>query len=738
MLLAALLLLPAAAQPTFRRDVQPVLQRYCRPCHSARPAAGNLNLDPFTTPAAVLANQDVWDRIARRIRNGEMPPKGAPAPPAARKTALLDWLAAAYARHDARTAPDPGRVTARRFNRAEYDNTIRDLTGLDLRPAATFPVDDSGYGFDNIADVLSLSPALMEKYLSAARMIAAAAIAVPRTFAETVERRRPPRDQLPGPAIEFRHTLPAEGDYDVRIGLTGRRLVESESVQLVVTSAGNVEFVTPAATAAGAPRLHERTSRRKAGPLQLRAELIRSDGKLLTDTAANAPAIEYVEVRGPRNAVQTPPASHARILVCGQWPGQYSEACLERIVANLASRAYRRPATAAETAPLMTLVRAAIKDGKSAEYGLRDALQAILVSPHFLFRIERDRGPGNRPISGHELATRLSYFLWSSMPDQELFDLAAKGTLHQPAVIDRQVRRMIRDARFQGFVENFLGQWLQLRNLDFVKPDPARFPAFDDALRAAMRTETELVFKTLVAEDRPVTDLLDARYTFLNERLARHYGIDGISGPEFRRVDLATAQRGGILSHASVLTVSSYPTRTSPVLRGKYVLENILNAPPPPPPPNVPPLEEPAGELTGTLRQQMEKHRADPACAACHSRMDALGFGLENYDATGAWRDEDAGRPIDASGIMPGGRAFASPAEFRKLVSEQKDDFAQCLTEKVLIYALGRGLTRQDKPTIRRLVASLSRNGFRFSHLLAQVAGSVPFRMRRAEGGDRK
>lgn len=728
----------AYGQSTFRKDVRPFLVRYCEPCHSAKSKAGGLNLQAYSSVASVLANQDVWDRIARKIRTGEMPPKGTPAPAPASVRNVLNWLRAAYARHDRRTKPDPGRVTARRLNRAEYDNTIRDLTGLDLRPAAAFPVDDSGYGFDNIGDVLSLSPVLLDKYLSAARTVANAAIAVPRTFKETIERRRAGRGELPGPALEVRYNFPAEGDYDLRIALTGRRPADSEPIQLVTSAGGNVELVTPAATPTGRPRVHERTARRKAGPLTLRAELIGADGKLLAEDPIRGLAIEYIEIRGPRNAVQTPPVSHQRILICGQWPGKYDGACLESIVANLARRAFRRPVTQAETASLTAYVHAAIKDGATPEQGLRDALEAILVSPHFLFRIEEDRGKAPHPVNDFELASRLSYFLWSSMPDQTLFDLAAKRKLHQPVVLEQQVRRMIGDQRFQGFVENFLGQWLQLRNLDVVKPDPDKFPAFDEELRSAMKKETELFFRTLILEDQPLLSFLNSNFTFLNERLARHYGIAGVSGPEFRRVPLSTGERGGILTQASVLTVSSYPTRTSPVIRGKYVLENILNAPPPPPPPNVPSLEESAQGFTGTLRQQLEKHRADPACASCHNRMDALGFGLENYDAIGAWRTAEAGLPIDSSGALPGGRAFRSPAGLRELLFDQKDDFAECLTEKMLIYALGRGLDKHDRPTVRRIVHSLASDQYRFSRLVLEVVRSAPFLMRRPEGGIRR
>jgi hypothetical protein len=364
---------------------------------------------------------------------------------------------------------------------------------------------------------------------------------------------------------------------------------------------------------------------------------------------------------------------------------------------------------------------------------VRVALQAILVSPHFLFRIERDTAPGVYRISDFEMASRLSYFLWSSLPDEELVHAAAQGILHRPEALEAQVRRMLADAKSRRLVENFAGQWLELRNLESIKPDPERFPDFDVALRAGMRRETEMFFENILRQDRSILEFIDAPYSFLNERLARHYGIPGVEGPEFRMVKLDGRQRSGILTHASVLTVTSYPTRTSPVLRGKWLLENILNAPPPPPPPDAGALDESQVNLAGTVREQFEKHRSQPVCAACHVRMDPLGFGFENYDAIGRWRTHEGKFPVDASGTLPGGHAFSGASELKAILKNEKEAFGRCLTEKMLTYALGRGLERYDRPAVDEICRRLAQNHYRFSSLILGIVQSLPFQMRRGD-----
>ncbi|MBV6431095.1 MAG: hypothetical protein IANPNBLG_01217 [Bryobacteraceae bacterium] len=729
--------LPAADNAGFRTNVQPFLKRHCTMCHSAKARAGGLNLEKFQNADLVLADQEVWDKVVAKLRNGEMPPKGMPRPSAAETAALTGWLKAEYDRYDRAGGHDPGRVTARRLNRAEYDNTIRDLVGLDLHPAVEFPVDDSGYGFDNIGDVLSVSPALMEQYMAAAHRVAKAALALPRQYQVISDRYRSDRVKHDGPAgsIEVTHTFPVEGDYEIRVAITGRRSKEEEGLQLRTRVDEDSPQLSPVFTLEDKPRLHDFTIRPKAGVHKLSAVIVDPSGTPYT--GEKGPLVEYVDVRGPYNqAPFTPPPSHKTILICGEYPGNYDDACMRRIVENFARRAFRRPVTAIETERFLKYALLARSKGEAPEAALRYSLEAILISPQFLFRIERDPGPNGaaaHPLNDFELATRLSYFLWSSMPDEQLFQLASKGRLRDPAILEQQTRRMLADGRFSAFASNFVGQWLELRNLNEVKPAPEKFPAFDNELRAAMKTETMLFFESVVKEDRSILDFIDANYTFLNERLAKHYGIPGVTGSGFRRVELSTPQRGGLITMASVLTVSSYPTRTSPVIRGKYLLENFLNAPPPPPPPNVPNLEDSGVGITGTLRQQMEKHRANPMCAACHLKMDALGFGLENYDAIGSWRDKDGNFAVDASGALPGGKTFSTPAELKRILLTNKDDFARCLTEKMLTYALGRGLEKSDRTFVRQIVSRLAADDYRFSRLVLEIVKSPPFRMRRGE-----
>jgi hypothetical protein len=447
---------------------------------------------------------------------------------------------------------------------------------------------------------------------------------------------------------------------------------------------------------------------------------------------------ESIDVGGPFNQVTAAsPESLRKIYVCGQ----HTPACARTILTSFASRAYRRPATSQEVEQLLGFVTLARKQGDSFEEGIATALEAALVSPNFLYRIERDQPapPGRSfvPVGQYELASRLSYFLWSSAPDAELLRVAGQGRLRQQTVLTAQVKRMLLDKKSFALVENFAGQWLQFKNIDVVRPDLERFPAFDEGLRQAMRRETELFIDNIFRNDGSVLELLDAHYTFLNERLARFYGIAGVSGPDFRRVDVSgTPRGGGILAQASVLTASSYSTRTSPVLRGKWILENLLNAPPPAPPADVPPLDASNVGQSGTLRQQMEEHRKNPACASCHSRMDPLGFGLENFNAIGAWRTEEGKFPVDASGTLPDGRSFQTPAELKAILKADRDPFVRCLTEKLMTYALGRGLERYDRPVVTEIAAKLPARDYKFSQLVLEIVNSLPFQMRRAsEGG---
>jgi hypothetical protein len=450
--------------------------------------------------------------------------------------------------------------------------------------------------------------------------------------------------------------------------------------------------------------------------------------------------IDALEIRGPYNALRPPlPESYRRIFVCGHPVGQHAPACARIDLSHLARLAYRRPVTADEIDRLCKLVASAEEAGMTFEQAMRVGVEAVLVSPNFLFRIERDPRPDDpsaiHPVKDYELASRLSYFLWSSMPDEQLLDAAERGELHDPVVLNGQVKRMLQDPKSAALVDNFFGQWLELRNLDSIRPDPDEFPAFNAQLRRAMYTESEMFVASIVREDRSIIDFLDGKYTFLNERLARFYGIPGVSGDEFRRVSLDGTERSGVLTQGSVLTVTSYPTRTSPVLRGKWILENVLNAPPPPPPPGVGSIDAKGGPLAGTMRQQMEKHRANPECASCHKLMDPLGFALENYDAVGHWRTHDAGQQIDASGELPGGKVFNGSTQLKAILAGNRDTFAECLTEKLMIYALGRGLEGYDRRAVRKIVENLAANDYRFSALISGIVNSVPFQMGRGDDG---
>jgi hypothetical protein len=628
---------PIPPTPSFAAEVAPVLANYCLPCHDARSARGSINLAAFRDDAAAESDPLVWEKVASAVRSGNMPPSGRPRPTPAELNVVDAWLDAMTVRPSQRESSPADRVTVRRLNRAEYNNTIRDLVGLDLRPADDFPADDTGHGFDNNADVLSLPPILFEKYLAAAERVVDAAFARPDT-----------RHRLLNPT-------------DSAVPLSYRKVVLPE-------------------------REHVR--------------------ERLVLSKADLPPPDPVEEERQR-----------------AYP----------VLMAFADRAFRRPATHDEVNRLLRFVEEALRTGEGPEHGLRLAVQAVLCSPQFLFRIESADSSGR--TSDFELATRLSYFLWSSCPDEELFAHAARGTLRQGGNLARQVRRMLRDPRSRALAENFAGQWLQTRGLKEFTPDPARFPDFDESLRAAMIRETELFFETVVREDRSVLDFLDADFTFVNDRLARHYGIGGVHGGEFRKVSLAGTPRGGVITHAGVLAVTSNPTRTSPVKRGRWLLENVLGAPPPAPPPGVEQLKDAHDTGGATLRQRMERHRSDPRCAACHAGMDPLGFGLESFDAVGAWRTHDGGSPVDAAGVLPDGRAFDGPAGLRAALRERRGAFARCLTEKLLTYALGRGLGRDDRRAVADIARKLADNEYWLSALVLAVAHSDPFQTRPGRGG---
>lgn len=778
-LLASLALVgsPSLQASTFEEEVKPFLTEHCLQCHNANLRTAEVDLSDFDPQHPLQDRQDLWQAVLRELRTGRMPPPGNPRPLVRRLRAVEQWIEARLEEVAASVAPSPGRVTARRLNRSEYDNTIRDWLGLDLTLSEDFPIDDTGYGFDNIGDVLSLSPLLMEKYLSAAEEIAGRAVVVRRKVKPMLARflasrsRQPPSvpegvhtvPYSPEGELRARHAFPFPGEYELRVRVVDRRrMPPAEEGQWApaelpsATLSVLLDDSTLQTFHVGTDAYHRGTFdiriRVEPGVHRLDA-LPRLDSESLGTTFNQAVWEDRVEdpperlvyadsmeILGPFKVKPKPLTdSHRRVLICGHDPGAHLEGCTDSILRNLALRAYRRPPTELEIKRLRHLVASAQSDGEPLERGIQLALQAVLASPHFLFRLEFDPEPGpagsHHPVGPYELASRLSYFLWSSLPDDQLLALARDGKLRDPHVLRQQVGRMLKDSRSDALVENFAGQWLQLRNLESAQPDPDRFPDFDEPLRGAMRRETEFFFRSILQEDRSLVDFLDADYTYLNQRLARHYGHPGVEGPHFRRVELAGNQRGGLITHASVLTVSSYPTRTSPVLRGKWILETLLGTPPPPPPEMETLEEEPNGGPM-TLRERLEKHRSQPACAACHRKMDALGFGLENYDAVGAWRTEDGGVPVDTTGELPGGRSFQGPKGLKALLADtERDAFVRCLTEKMLTYALGRGLEPYDKPAVDRICLELENNGFRFSQLVQSIVESLPFQMRTTNGG---
>jgi hypothetical protein len=736
----------AADTASFEGTVKPVVEKTCSPCHNEGLPSSGLNLSPFTKAGSMVENREGWERIIRKVRTGEMPPVGIPRPP--ELDAAIQFLRGEFEKADRNTKPDPGRVTARRLNRNEYTNTIRDLLGVDFRAEKSFPTDDSGDGFDNIADVLTISPVLMEKYLSAAQSIAARAIGadpLPKKPISVEYAAKDRRIRRPDAStIEASHRVDFDGEYVIRFGLPGERAPDGKPVTFgfwmdgkllhsmqVETKPSGLVYFDPFSAEEIRLFLPEGDHVFRAGfiddpfvkDLPRTALYNRKQNKFLDSMTFVGPYPSNVEK-----------ASRKKILVCDPKSGR---ACVEKIVSTLARRAYRRPVTRSEVAALMKFVAQAEAEGQSTEQGLQLAIQAMLVSPKFLFRIERDLSPGDmakaHPISEIELASRLSYFLWSSMPDDELLGLVEAGKLRSQGVLDAQIKRMLADERSAALANNFAGQWLEIRNLDVVQPDPDKFPEWGPELRDAMKTETRLFFDNVLRENRPISDFLDARYSFLNQRLAKFYGIAGVEGPDFRRVELATDQRSGVLTQASVLTVSSYPTRTSVVIRGKYIMQNVLGTPPPPPPPDVPSLDEAAVGTAGTLRQQMEQHRSNAICASCHAKMDILGFGLENYDGIGKWRTTDGKFPVDSSGTLPGGKQFSTPSEMKAILVGQMPEFARCLVEKMLTYSLGRGLAASDRRFVDEITGKWGEEGYRFQSVLYLVARSLPFQSRRGE-----
>jgi hypothetical protein len=718
--------------------------------------------------STIGSSAPVLERVLRKVRTGEMPPAGMPRPDAALEGRFTNWLVEALDR-DAAAHPNPGRPTVHRLNRAEYSNAVRDLLALDIHAGDLLPVDDSGYGFDNVGAVLSVSPALLERYLLVSRQLSRLATGDPLvkpaeedfTPLEARQAGRALRsrnervsDDLPfdsSGGMAFPYYFPEDAEYSLRVKVGGGgsgdapdpRYEVRVPVKAGLRTVGVTYLRESAEPELAAPPPRDRFAPPPAPIPSLPAEMdVRLDGIRLkrfeVPHTGNFPRpVTDVIIAGPYNATgRGETLSRARLFVC-----RPATPCARKILASVSRRAFRRPVSDSDLRPLMAFYHAGRTEG-DFDHGIEKALRALLVSPDFLFRIERDPAglaPGTvYRLSDLELASRLSFFLWSSIPDDELLTLAEQGRLHSRGTMHRQVERMLADPRSEALVSNFAGQWLNLRNLAVSRPDSDVFPEFDEALRRSFLEETDLFFASVLREDRSVLDLLDSNYTFLNQRLAEHYGIPNIYGSQLRRVTLTDPNRGGLLGQGSILTVTSYPNRTSVVQRGKWILENLLGNPPPPPPPGIPALQPQThdGKLL-TIREQMEQHQTDPVCASCHTRMDPLGFALENYDGVGKWRVKDVGVVIDASARLPDGAQFTGPAGLKQaLLNGHRDEYLQTVTEKLLMYALGRGLEYYDKPAVRAIVREAAGDNYRLSSLITAIVTSTPFQMRRTPEND--
>jgi hypothetical protein len=728
----------AAKAVDFRGQIEPLFSRYCAKCHIADEPKGEFGLQAYLERAAVVEDRQAWEKVSQKLHDREMPPEEEAQPTPAELATITGWIDGELARFDCGKERDPGRVTIRRLNRNEYNNTIRDLLGVDFHPADDFPSDDVGYGFDNIGDVLSMPPILLEKYLAAAEKIADRTLGSEQVNLVTGETsggeiiEGGQRILTHKAEVRAKLRMFGEGDYMFRVRAYGEQAGD-EPVKMALYLDNKLVREFDVKAVAGKPQVYEAWLATKGGPHAYSVVFLNDyyEPELPAPNDRNL-VIDNLEVMGPY------PPTFRRVIPREHTPEDKMLLARESLNA-LTARAFRRPSRAGEVDRLLKLVELSQTEGENFNASMALALQAILVSPHFLFRVELDPQPNEpkavRTLSDYEVATRLSYFLWSSMPDDELFAQARLGTLRQADNLEKQVRRMLADSKAQALVENFAGQWLQLRNLRTAAPDKGEYPAFDEPLRVAMQQETELFFGAILREDRSVLEFLDADYTFVNGRLARHYGMTGIEGDTFRKVPLDRERRGGVLGHASVLTVTSNPTRTSPVKRGKWVLENLLGAAPPPPPPDVPPLEEqPTAAATGSLRERMVQHRAKADCAICHNRMDPLGFGLENYDGIGAWRTAEGKFPIDASGVLPNGQSFSGPRELKAVLVARQDEFVRCLAEKMLTYGLGRGVEYSDKCTVADIAKAMRANDYKFSSMILAIARSDAFQKRRGAG----
>jgi hypothetical protein len=794
LLVAGLVSLQAGVQHASPKPQQAVLDQYCVTCHNEKLKTGGLELDTLDLDH-VAANAETWEKVVRKLRAGLMPPAGARRPEREALDALAGTVEGALDRAAAAN-PNPGRTPLHRMNRVEYANAVRDFLAVEVDAATLLPADDSSNGFDNIADVLGVSPALLERYVSAAAKISRLAVGDPETapldITYTVKGDLSQTGTLDGQPLGtrggmvVRHTFPLDGEYLIKLSLAklsfGQVFGEgAEGEELEVTLDGQrvklykldevPMFFMRESPGSHPPKespadpLAERAKMTpnirlefrlnvKAGPRNIGAAFLQKSYTAIEDLVhrpmasmrdvnngmqygyTSVPHLARVDITGPYNSTgpgDTP--SRRRIFVCRPTSAAKELPCARQILSGLVSRAFRRASTEADVNALLRFYQEERNNTKSFDTGIEMALRRILADPEFVFRFETPPAavPPKAPyrISDTELASRLSFFLWSSIPDDELMNVAMQGKLHEPAVLERQTRRMLADPRARALVTNFAGQWLYLRDLRNANPDSTEFPDFDDNLRQAFQRETEMLFESILREDRSVLDLLDADYTFVNERLAKHYGIPNVYGPDFRRVPVPSDARRGLLGQGSMLLVTSNANRTSPVQRGKWILENLLGSPPPLPPPNVPPLKENSTGVAGTsVRERMEEHRANPACAGCHKIMDPVGLALENFDGVGQWRTVDSGATIDASAQLVDGTPVSGPSDLRTALLGRPEAFVGAMTEKLLMYGVGRETKYFDMPVVRAVMRDAARDRYRFSELVLGIVRSAPFQMR--------
>ena len=763
------------ATPASITSERALIDKYCVVCHSDKLKTGGLSLQSVDM-TNIPAGAETWEKVIHKLSLGAMPPQGMPRPDKAGVDHLVSWLTTSIDKASAAN-PNPGRATLHRLNRTEYANAVRDLLGLEVDPAPLLPADDESYGFDDIADVLRTSPSLLERYMSASWNLSRLAVGDPNITGDTTTYRAKPdlsqnghMEGLPlgtRGGLAIRHYFPLDGEYVIKVrlwratadvikGLEELHQVEisvdGQRVKLATIGGKDEQELSYSNSGKSAEIIDNRLTVHvpvKAGLRNVVATFMaegesQDDNILEPFERANLdpldfrglPAVDRVSITGPIKSTGPGDTASRRLIFTCHPTGHADELpCAKKIISTLARKAYRRPVNDNDLEMLLSFYQKGRNEGGTFDSGIEAAIQLILASPEFLFRFEPDPAALAAGAVYHvtdlELASRLAFFLWSTIPDEQLLNLATLSKLHEPAVLDAQVKRMLADPKAHALVDNFADQWLYLRNLKNINPDFETFPDFDDNLRQAMKKETDLFFANLIHEDRSVMDLINADYTFIDERLARHYGIPNVYGTDFRRVAITDDRRRGLLGQASILTITSYATRTSPVQRGKWILTNLIGMPPDPPPPNVPALKEHADPGTVTsLRQRLEEHRKNPACAGCHKLMDPIGFSLENFDAIGQWRTTDEGAKIDPSGVMFNGAKIDGPASLRSILTAKPEIFADTFTEKLMTYALGRGVQYYDMPAVRAVVRDAAHNDYRLSSIILGIVKSVPFEMK--------